>query len=247
MKFPSPLVRGTLIRRYKRFLADVRLDSGAVVVAHCANPGSMLGLAAPDSEVWLSPNTNPKAKLDWRWQLIRVDRHLVGINTSHPNEIVAEAIAAGRIAELTGYARQRREVPYGQNSRIDILLEDDDCPPRRPPCYLEIKCVNLRRPDGPHPSAAEFPDAVTKRGAKHLVELAAMAAAGCRAMMLYLVLRADCDHFRVAADIDPAYAEALATARAQGVEAVCYDCKVTLDAIVLGSRLPMIALEESRQ
>ena len=231
MQFPTPLVHGTLIRRYKRFLADIRLDSGAVVIAHCANPGSMLGLAAPDSEVWLSPNPNPKAKLDWRWQLIRVDGHLVGVNTSHPNEIIAEAIAAGRIAELTGYARQRREVPYGRNSRIDFLLEGDDCAP----CYLEIKCVNLRRPGGPHPSAAEFPDAVTKRGAKHLAELAKMAAAGCRAVMLYLVLRTDCDHFRIAADIDPAYAKALAIAGAQGVEAVCYDCQVTRDAIVLGS------------
>jgi len=246
MNYPSPLVRGTLIRRYKRFLADIRLDSGVVVTAHCANPGSMLGLAAPESEVWLSANTNPKAKLDWRWQLIRVDGHLVGINTAHPNDIAAEAIAAGQIAELTGYARQRREVPYGRNSRIDILLEDADCPPRRPSCYLEIKCVTLRRPGGPHPMAAEFPDAVTKRGTKHLAELVEMAAAGHRAMMLYLVLRADCDHFRVAADIDPAYAEALETATAQGVEAICYDCQVTRDGIVLGSKLPMVAPGERR-
>ena len=236
MRFPSPLIHGTLIRRYKRFLADIRLDCGEVVIAHCANPGSMLGLQARGSQVWLSANTNPKAKLDWRWQLIRVEGHLVGINTGHPNEIAAEAIAAGQIPELTGYARQRREVPYGQNSRIDILLEGEDCAP----CYLEIKCVNLRRPGGPHPNAAEFPDAVTKRGAKHLVELAAMAAAGCRAMMLYLVLRGDCDHFRVAADIDPAYAEALANARAHGVEAICYDCQVTRDAIVLGAKLPVV-------
>lgn len=241
MRFSPPLVRGTLIRRYKRFLADIRLDTGAEVIAHCANPGSMLGLAAPDSEVWLSPNTNPRAKLDWRWQLIRAEGHLVGVNTGHPNEIAAEAVAAGQISELTGYARQRREVPYGRNSRIDILLEGENCAP----CYVEIKCVNLRRPGGAHPSAAEFPDAVTKRGAKHLVELTAMAAAGCRSVMLYLVLRGDCDHFRVAADIDPAYAEALATARAQGVEAVCYDCHVTRDAIVLGSSLPIIAPEES--
>jgi sugar fermentation stimulation protein A len=241
MQFSPPLIHGTLIRRYKRFLADIRLDCGTVIVAHCANPGSMLGLQARDAEVWLSANTNPKAKLDWRWQLIRVDGHLVSVNTGHPNDIAAEAIAAGQIPELSGYQSHRREVPYGQNSRIDFLLEGDD----RAPCYLEIKCVTLRRPGEAHPNAAEFPDAVTKRGTKHLVELRAMAAAGCRAMMLYLVLRGDCDHFRVAADIDPAYAKALASAQAHGVEAVCYACQVTQDAIVLGSKLPIVAPKES--
>ena len=223
MQFPAPLVRGTLLRRYKRFLADITLESGAEILAHCANPGSMMGLAEPGSEVWLSPNTNPKAKLDWRWELVRVGGDLVCINTAHANRVGEEAIGAGEIPELAGYASLRREVKYGQNSRIDILLEDD----ARPPCYVEIKSVTLRRPDGAHPGAAQFPDSVTKRGAKHLAELANMVDSGARAAMLYLVQRGDCDHFRLAADIDPAYAAAMTDARARGVEALCHECGVT--------------------
>ncbi len=223
MEFPSPLTRGTLLRRYKRFLSDIELETGQEIVAHCANPGSMMGLAEPGSEVWLSPNTNPKAKLDWRWELVRVGGDLVCINTAHANRVGEEAIGAGEIPELAGYASLRREVKYGQNSRIDILLEDD----ARPPCYVEIKSVTLRRPDGAHPGAAEFPDSVTKRGAKHLAELANMVDSGARAAMLYLVQRGDCDHFRLAADIDPAYAAAMTDARARGVEALCHECGVT--------------------
>lgn len=237
MKFPTPLTRGRLLRRYKRFLADIEMESGAQIVAHCANPGSMMGLAEPGSEVWLSPNTNPKAKLDWRWELVRTgDGHLVCINTAHPNRIGEEAIGAGAIPELAGYGALRREVKYGKNSRIDILLEDE----ARPPCYVEIKSVTLRRPDGDHPTAAEFPDAVTKRGAKHLMELAEMAENGARAVMLYLVQRGDCDHFRVAADIDPGYASAMAEARARGVEALCRQCEVTQHGIEIGGALPLV-------
>lgn len=237
MRFPSPLTRGTLVKRYKRFLSDIELVTGETVVAHCANSGSMMGLAAPGSEVWLSPNTNPKAKLDWRWELVRPggDAPLVCINTGHPNRLGEEAIGAGLIPELAGYASLRREVKYGQNSRIDILLEDDS----RPPCYVEIKSVTLRRPEGAHPMAAEFPDAVTARGTKHLGELADMAESGARAAMLYLVQRTDCDHFRVAADIDPAYAAALSQARARGVEAYCYTCEVTPEGIDLAAPLPL--------
>jgi sugar fermentation stimulation protein A len=237
MRFPSPLTRGTLLRRYKRFLADITLAGGGEITAHCANPGSMMGLAEPGSEVWLSANTNPKAKLDWRWELVRVaDDHLVCINTAHPNRIGEAAIGAGDIPELAGYGKLRREVKYGQNSRIDILLEDD----ARPPCYVEIKSVTLRRPDGDHPTAAEFPDAVTKRGAKHLMELAEVAENGGRAVMLYLVQRGDCDHFRVAADIDPGYAAALAEARARGVEALCYACDVQPESIEIAGPLPVV-------
>ncbi len=235
MQFPAPLVRGTLVQRYKRFLADVTLENGKTITAHCANPGSMIGLRAPGSEVWLSPNQNPKAKLDWRWELIRVDGCLVGVSTAHPNGIVAAGIDAGKVAELAGYAGQRREVPYGRNSRIDILLESDG----RPACYVEVKNVNLRRTEGPHPTAAEFPDAVTKRGAKHLDEMSDMVAKGCRAVMFYLVQRDDCDHFRIAADIDPHYAATLASARQSGVEAVCYTCRISLESIELDSPLPL--------
>jgi sugar fermentation stimulation protein A len=197
----------------------------------------MMGLAEPGSEVWLSPNTNPKAKLDWRWELVRVaGDHLVCINTAHPNRIGEAAIGAGDIPELAGYGTLRREVKYGQSSRIDILLEDE----ARPPSYVEIKSVTLRRPDGVHPTACEFPDAITKRGAKHLAELADMADSGARAVMLYLAQRNDCDHFRIAADIDPAYAAAMAEARARGVEALCYACDIQPDGIRIDRPLPLV-------
>ena len=235
MLFSSPLTRGTLIRRYKRFLSDIALEGGETVTAHVANPGSMIGLTEPGSEVWLSPNTSPTAKLAWRWELVRVGDCLVGVNTAHPNRLAEEALAQGGIAELAGYATCRREVRYGQNSRIDLLLEDA----ARPPCYVEIKNVNLRRGQPGRETAAEFPDAVTKRGAKHLVELGDMVRAGSRAVMLYLVQRGDCDHFRVAADIDPAYAAALVEARKGGVETLCYACDMRLDGIEVAGALPL--------
>lgn len=236
-EFPAPLTKGRLIKRYKRFLADVELADGNVVVAHCANSGSMMGLKDEGADVWLSANTNPKAKLDWRWELSSQDGVPVGINTSRPNELVANAISAGRISQLTGYDSLRREVKYGKNSRIDILLEDTGGD--RPLSYVEVKNVTLRRPEGPHPAAAEFPDAVTARGAKHLAELADMVAEGHRAVMFYLVQRGDCDHFRLAEDIDPGYTDAFKAARAAGVEAICYACRVTPERIEITGELPI--------
>ncbi len=230
MKFPDPLLRGRLVRRYKRFLSDVELDGGELVTAHCANPGSMIGLTEPGSEVWLSPARNPARKLRYSWEMIRIGEGLVGINTSHPNGIVADAIAAGRVCELAGYGGIRREVKYGKNSRIDLLLEADG----RPPCYVEVKNVHLKRDAG-----AEFPDSVTARGAKHLVELSDMVAAGARAVMFYLVQREDCDDFAIAGDIDPHYATTLDAALAAGVEAICYCCKLTTEAIDLDRPLAL--------
>lgn len=224
MDFPTPLLRGTLIRRYKRFMADVDLDSGESVTAHCANTGSMLGVRDPGSEVWLSPSDNPKRKLKYTWELIRVGDGLVGINTQHPNKIVEEGITSSKVPELTGYAETRREVKYGKNSRIDVLLSDDS----RPDCYVEVKNVHLRRGED-----AEFPDGVTARGAKHLGEMADMVDDGARAVMFYLVQREDCDRFRLADDIDPDYAKALEAAMKRGVEAVCYACSLSPDAIEL--------------
>jgi sugar fermentation stimulation protein A len=236
MKFPDPLIPGTLIKRYKRFLSDIRLADGAVVTAHCANSGSMMGLTEPGSAVWLSPARNPDRKLKYTWELASgADGGLVGINTSLPNGIVADAVTDGKIAELSGYADLRREVKYGKNSRIDLLLDGPD----RPKCYVEVKNVTLKRGNGAAGGVAEFPDAVTARGAKHLVELSDMVSEGHRAVMVYLVQRQDCAIFDVAADIDPAYAEALAGARKRGVETLCYSCKVSPEEIVVDAPLPL--------
>ncbi len=231
MKFPDPLIRGRLLRRYKRFLSDVELASGEQVVAHCANPGSMLGLAEPGSEVCLSPSRNPERRLKYSWELVAAGGGLVGINTSHPNGIVAEALAGGKIPELAGYRNLRREVRYGRNSRIDVLLEQDG----RPPCYVEVKNVTLKR----GAEAAEFPDAVTQRGAKHLAELAGMARSGARAVMFFLVQRGDCERLEIAGDIDPDYQSAFIAALADGVEAICYDCDVDPEAIELNRSLAL--------
>jgi sugar fermentation stimulation protein A len=224
MKFSPPLARGRLVRRYKRFLADVTLATGETITAHVANPGAMTGLADPGLEIWLSKSDNPKRKLAWSWELARVGRHLVGINAGLPNRLVEEALGLGIIPELSGYAGLRREVRYGTNSRVDFVLSDGS----RKDCYVEVKNVHLKR--GP---LAAFPDSVTARGTRHLQELARMAAAGCRAVMLYVVQRADCNAFTIAGDIDPAYAEALAQARRQGVEMLCYTCAIRTTGIRL--------------
>jgi len=232
MKFHAPLIEGTLIKRHMRFLADVKLKSGDVVTAHCANSGSMLSVREPGSRVWLSPAANPERKLRYTWEIIEVNGAMVGINTSHPNLIVSEAIAAGRIPELTGYPVLKREQKYGKNSRIDILLESPD----RPPCYVEVKNVTMRR-DAVGP--AEFPDSVTSRGAKHLHELADMVAAGARAMMFYLVQRGDCSRFTVAGDLDPTYAKSLKSAMKAGVGALCYSARVTPTAVTVDKPLTL--------
>ena len=234
MIFENPLQEGRLIKRYKRFLADVELPDGEVVVAHCANSGSMLGCKEPGSRVWLSPNQNPKAKLDWRWELVEVDGALVGINTSHPNGIVADAISAGRIAELDGYKTLRREVKYGVNSRIDILLEQPADANAADKCYVEVKNVTLKVG-----REAQFPDAVTTRGAKHLRELMDMVGEGHRAVMFYLVQRADCELFTPAAHIDSAYAKGLREAAEKGVELLCYTCDLSPVKIEITGTLPI--------
>ena len=229
MDFPDPLLRGTLVKRYKRFMANVVLENGDTVTAHCANTGAMLGVQEPEAEVWLTPARNPDRKLKFTWEMIRIGDGLVGINTAHPNKIVAEAIEAGKIPELGGYGDLRREVKYGKNSRIDILLSGDG----KPDCYVEIKNVHLMREAG----VAEFPDSVSSRAAKHQGELANMVAEGARAVTVYLCQREDCDSFRLADDIDPDYAKAAAEAKARGVEAICYACDLTPRSISVSRRL----------
>jgi sugar fermentation stimulation protein A len=227
MRFPSPLIPATLIRRYKRFLADVTLPNGEEITAHVANPGAMTGLDAPGSKVWLSKSDNPKRKLRYSWELVEVDfgtgAEPVGVNTAHPNALVGEALQAKTIPELAGYTSIRREVKYGKNSRIDFLLESEG----QPPCYVEIKNVHLMRT----PGLAEFPDSVTARGAKHLDELASMVEAGARAVMLYLIQIGSAERFALARDIDRAYGQAFDYARKVGVEAFAWKCAISPESI----------------
>lgn len=236
MRFPSALERGRLLQRYKRFLADVALDSGETVTASCPNTGAMLGLTAPGSRVWLSRSDSPTRKYAHTWEMVEADLGhgpaLVGINTGHPNKLVAEAIASSRIKMLTGYQTLRREVRYGEASRIDILLEDAG----KGRCYVEVKNVHLMRQAG----LAEFPDCVTERGAKHLRELAAMAAEGHRAVMVFLIQRTDAKRFSLAADLDPGYAAAFRVASEAGVEAMAFRCRMSEAEIALDRAVPIV-------
>ena len=231
MRFPSPLIAARLVRRYKRFLADVELEGGEVVTVHCANPGSMLGLAEPGMRVLLSRSDKPGRKLPLSWVLVEADGRLVGINTSLPNRLVEEAIGAGAIAELAGYGEIRREVAYGTRSRVDFLLRGEG----RPEAYVEVKNVHFSR----RPGLAEFPDSVTARGARHLAELTSMVAAGHRAVMVYLVQRGDSGSFAVCGDLDPVYAAAFDRARTAGVEMIAYRCRVTAGEIAVDCGIPV--------
>ena len=223
MKFAPPLRPARLIRRYKRFLADVTLNDGSGVTVSVPNTGSMMGLTAPGSRVWLSRSDDPKRKYAHRLEIVEADGTLVGINTGLPNRLTEEAIAGGLIDDLRDYPALKRERRYGENSRIDLLLSGAG----RPDAYVEVKNVHMRRREG----LAEFPDTVTARGAKHLNELAKMAAAGHRAIMIYLVQRADCQRFRLCGDLDPAYCRAFDDARATGVEAFAVRCQIRTDGI----------------
>lgn len=238
MEFARPLVRGRLVRRYKRFFADVMLDDAGEgareVTAHCPNPGAMLGLAEPGLAVWLEPNDDPRRSLRYGWRLVELPGGgWAGIDATLPNRVVGEALRAGLVPALAGYEAFRPETRYGAASRVDFLATA----PGLPPAYVEVKNVHLRR-DG---DWAEFPDCVTARGAKHLRELALMAGQGARAMMLYLVQRDDCTRMRLAADLDPAYAAAFAAARAAGVEAIAHVAEISRAGVTLGREIPVSA------
>ena len=233
MKFQTPLMRATLLRRYKRFLADIRLEDGREVTAHCANPGAMTGLAEPGMTVWAEPNDDPGRKLKFSWKLAELPGgHMACVDTSLPNRLVAEALAEGRISELAGYDHIRPEVKYGENSRVDFLATGAG----RPDCYVEVKAVTLCR----EPGLAEFPDTRTARGTKHLQELVKVMDESARAVMLYVVHRDDCARVTVAADIDPAYGRAWQAAREAGVEMLARGCEISPRGVTLGAALPVI-------
>ncbi|WP_299651589.1 DNA/RNA nuclease SfsA [uncultured Tateyamaria sp.] len=228
MRFQTELVPATLIRRYKRFLADCTLADGREVVAHCANPGSMMGLAEPGMRIWLEPNDDPKKKLKYGWRLVEHgDGHFIGVDTAVPNKALRAAFEAGEVPGFDGYTTVRPEQKYGEGSRIDFLLQGAGLPD----AYVEVKSVTLSR----QPGLAEFPDSVTARGAKHLAELARMTEAGHRAVMLYLVQRTDCTRFTLAADIDPTYASAYAAASGAGVETVCLGTHISPKGVQVGA------------
>lgn len=227
MLFPSRLIRGTLVQRYKRFLADVRLPNGDIVTAHCTNTGSMRGCKEPGSAVYLSLSSNKGRKLAYTWEMIQVDRAWVGINTMHPNRLVAEAVAAGMIPELRGYKTVRREVKVSAHSRLDLCLEKNNgC------CFVEVKNVTLSID-----RAAAFPDAVSERATKHLKELIRLKRQGHRAALVFVIQRGDCNHFRPADEIDPEYGRWLRRAVKAGVEALPYVAKVTPKGIMLTERI----------
>ena len=229
MRFPTPLVPGTLIQRYKRFLADVRLDDGTVVTAHCTNTGSMLGCNAPGSRVYLSEQRGKNRKLPFTWELIRVGRTLVGINTLAANRLAREGIETGVVKELQGYERLRAEVRTRPGSRLDFLLEGPD-----QQCYVEVKNVTLVAN-----RVATFPDAVSERGTKHLKELTRLRRRGHRAALLFVIQRGDCPSFRPADKIDAEYGRWLRRAAKAGVEIFPYRTRVTVRGISVTEAVPL--------
>lgn len=229
MRFETPMLQGTLIKRYKRFLADVTLKNGEVVTAHCPNSGSMKGYKETGLPVWLSESDNPKRKLKYTWELVEdAEGEKVMVHAARANALVKEAIENGTVTELQGYEKLRTEVKYGsQNSRIDLLLETPD-----EKCYVEVKSVTLKEGD-----VLMFPDAVTTRGQKHLQELIEMKEAGHRAVIFFAVLREGGTHFEAAAHIDPDYAGLLEEAKTRGVEALVYRVRFEEGEIALQEKI----------
>jgi len=235
MRFQTPLEPARLIRRYKRFLADIRLEAdGREVVAHCPNPGSMAGLAEPCTRIWVEPNDDPRKKLKYAWRLVdHGNGHFTGVDTALPNRALKAALTARAVPGLDAYGTVLPERKYGARSRVDFLLQEAGLPD----AYVEVKSVTLSRWQG----VAEFPDSITARGRRHLEELAGMARNGHRAVMLFLVQRTDCAAVTLAADIDPAYAAAFSAADAAGLEVICLGCRIDPRAIDVAGPLAFLA------
>lgn len=238
MRFPIPLVPARLVRRYKRFLADAFLEEdGREVTAHCPNPGRMTGLAEPGMRIWLQKVIGGGRKLEWSWKLTELPGgHYAGIDSALANRLVAEALEAGCLAPFAGYAIFRPEVRYGRRSRVDFHLSGGQNPSETADLWLEVKNAHLMRT----PGIAEFPDTVTKRGARHLEELANMARKGERAAVLYVVQRTDAQSFRIAGDIDPAYAAAHAEAERAGVEFHAWGTHIDIERIEIADPMPIL-------
>ncbi len=234
MRFATPLETGRLVRRYKRFLADIVTDAGEHLCIHCPNTGSMLNCMSEGARVWFQRNSDPKRKLPGTWELVETPQgRLACVNTARANRLVEEALLAGWIEELAGFTALKREVAYGiENSRVDFRL---DYPTG--PAFVEVKSVTLGFGDS---AVAAFPDAVTTRGARHLRELAALARDGIRAVQLYCVNVSGIEAVRPASEIDPLYAAALHDAVAAGVEVLAYGVELSPEEIRLSRRLPVI-------
>tara|TARA_B100001175_G_scaffold315270_1_gene326457 strand:+ start:1040 stop:1744 length:705 start_codon:yes stop_codon:yes gene_type:complete len=232
MRFQTPLIPARLIRRYKRFLADIELEDGSQAIAHCPNPGSMLGLSQPGTKIWVEPNDDPRKKLKFCWQLVDHENgHFTGINTGAANKIVKEALISRKLRGLDAYGVCRGEVKYGENSRIDFLLTGTS--DTAPDTYVEVKSVSLKR----QPGLAEFPDSVTDRGRKHLLELERISKLGKRAVLLFLIQRTDCAGFKIACDIDPAYGKVFRDLDSQDVEVKVYFCELSPNEIKIDKKL----------
>ncbi|MGB7996423.1 MAG: DNA/RNA nuclease SfsA [Photobacterium halotolerans] len=231
MNYTPSLLPATLIKRYKRFLADIALPDGTVTTIHCANTGAMTGCADPGATIWYSTSDNPKRKYAHSWELTQTqDGHWICINTARANQIVVEALKNNHIPELSGYASLRTEVKYGtENSRVDIVLDD----PSLPSCFIEVKSVTLLEDHG----RGYFPDAVTTRGQKHLRELAEVAATGQRAVLFFAVLHSGIENVAAARHIDPVYDELLEQAEKAGVEVLCYRAEISPTALTLSQRI----------
>ncbi|MGC8722313.1 MAG: DNA/RNA nuclease SfsA [Acidobacteriota bacterium] len=232
MVVTEPLVEAAFVRRYKRFLMDVRLADGSLLTVHCPNSGSMEGCLAEGAPVLLTRASNPSRRLAFTAEWIRLPGGWVGINTHRTNHIVHDALRRSLVPELEGYETVRREVPYGKRSRVDFLLEG----PGLPPCYVEVKNTTWPTPDG----GIGFPDAVTERGLKHLRELRCVVREGGRSVMLFVVNREGGSFFRAAHEKDPAYARALAAAAKAGVEVLAYRVRFDVPSVVLAETLPCL-------
>lgn len=227
MKFDQKLTHGRLIKRYKRFLADVKLDSGDIVTAHCTNSGSMKSCLENDAEVYLSPVNDPKRKTKFTWEMIKINNDWVGINTGNPNKIAFDAVKKGEMEKLKGYTEVQREVKF-DDSRFDVMAKNE-----KETCFIEVKNVTYK--EGNY---ALFPDAVTSRGKKHLETLVKVKQKGMRAVMLYIIQRTDVNIFAPAKEIDPEYSKTLKWAYEQGVEIIPMQVKVSPEKIELLKELP---------